>query len=201
MKSCELGMVFKKVDTTNDPNAQPEEDDAPIIIKGYANTVTRDRSGDVIPASTWKNENTLKDYLKNPIILGFHDHKTPIGKMVDYQVTELGLEITVEIYNTIEYIYKAVKNGILKTFSIGFWLKDFEYNDTTDSFVLKDIELYEISVVSVPCNQDSVFSLSKSMSGAEFLELRDTLKNKSHSSKPESELIKLARALNCIKEK
>lgn len=199
MKSCELGMVFKKVDPSNDPNAQVD-DDAPIIIKGYANTVTRDRSGDVIPVSTWKNENTLKDYLKNPIILGFHEHNLPIGKMVDYQITELGLEITVEIYNTIEYIYKAVKNGVLKTFSIGFWLKDFEYNDTTNSFVLKDIELYEISVVSVPCNQDSVFSLSKSMSGAEFVELRDTLKNKS-LSKPESEIIKLARALNCIKEK
>ena len=196
MKSCELGMIFKKVEPTED-----QGDDAPLIIKGYANTVSRDRSGDVIPNSTWKNENTLKDYLKNPIILGFHDHKQPIGKMIDYQVTELGLEITVEIYNTIEYIYKAVKNGILKTFSIGFWLKDFEYNDTTDSFVLKDIELYEISVVSVPCNQDSVFSLAKSMSGAEFMELRDSLKNKSLLSKPEPAIVALARALNCIKEK
>lgn len=196
MKSCELGMIFKKVEPTED-----QGDDAPLIIKGYANTVSRDRSGDVIPNSTWKNENTLKDYLKNPIILGFHDHKQPIGKMIDYQVTELGLEITVEIYNTIEYIYKAVKNGILKTFSIGFWLKDFEYNDTTDSFVLKDIELYEISVVSVPCNQDSVFSLAKSMSGAEFTELRDSLKNKSLLSEPEPAIVALARALNCIKEK
>ena len=187
-------MHFKSVEKSS------EEDDAPLIIKGYANTTVRDRSGDVIPASVWKNENTLKDYLKNPIILGFHNHDKPIGKMVDYQVTELGLEITVEIYNTIEYIYKAVKNGILKTFSIGFWLRDFEYNDTTDSFVLKDIELYEISVVSVPCNQDSVFSLSKSMSGAEFMELRDSLKNKS-LAKPEPAIVMLARALNCIKEK
>ena len=194
MKACELGMHFKSVEKSS------EEDDAPLIIKGYANTTVRDRSGDVIPASVWKNENTLKYYLKNPIILGFHNHDKPIGKMVDYQVTELGLEITVEIYNTIEYIYKAVKNGILKTFSIGFWLRDFEYNDTTDSFVLKDIELYEISVVSVPCNQDSVFSLSKSMSGAEFMELRDSLKNKS-LAKPEPAIVMLARALNCIKEK
>ena len=53
MKSCELGMVFKKVDPSNDPNAQVDDDDAPIIIKGYANTVTRDRSGDIIPASVW----------------------------------------------------------------------------------------------------------------------------------------------------
>lgn len=194
MKACELGMLFKSVEKAT------ESDDSPLIIKGYANTTVRDRTGDVIPASVWKNENTLKDYLKNPIILGFHDQKQPIGKMVDYQVTELGLEITVEIYNTIEYIYKAVKNGVLKTFSIGFWLRDFEYNDTTDSFVLKDIELYEISVVSVPCNQDSVFSLSKSMSGAEFVELRDSLKNKS-LAKPEPAIVVLARALNCIKEK
>lgn len=187
-------MYFKAVEPKDD------SENAPLKIRGYANTVSKDRSGDIIPTSTWKNENTMKDYLKNPIILGFHDHKQPIGKMIDYQVTELGLEIEVEIYDTIEYIYKAIKNGILKTFSIGFWLKDFDYNETSDSFVLKDIELYEISVVSVPCNQDSVFSLSKAMTGDEFQEVRNQLKVKSTVNKPEPEILKLARALNIIKD-
>lgn len=191
---CQLGMYFKAVEPKDD------SENAPLKIRGYANTVSRDRSGDIIPTSTWKNENTMKDYLKNPIILGFHDHKQPIGKMIDYQVTELGLEIEVEIYDTIEYIYKAIKNGILKTFSIGFWLRDFDYNETSDSFVLKDIELYEISVVSVPCNQDSVFSLSKAMTGDEFQEVRNQLKVKSTVNKPEPEILKLARALNIIKD-
>lgn len=193
-KQCSLGMVFKAVD-------KEVEDDGPIIIKGYANTTTKDRSGDIIPSTTWSKSSTLANYLKNPIILGFHDHKQPIGKMVDYSITESGLEITVEVHKTIEYIYKAVKEGILKTFSIGFWLKDFEYNDTTDSFILKDIELFEISIVSVPCNQDSVFSLAKSMSGDEFMQIREELKTKQQPINNEPEIIKLARALNCLKEK
>lgn len=197
MKSCNLDMHFKAVNPKDDSG-----DDAPLVIKGYANTVSKDRSGDIIPATTWTKPDTLANYLKNPIILGFHDHKQPIGKMVDYKVTELGLEITVEVHKTIEYIYRAVKEGILKTFSIGFWLKDFEYNETTDSFILKDIELYEISIVSVPCNQDSVFSLSKSMTGSDFMQIRDELKTKHQPiNKPEPEILKLARALNCIKEK
>ena len=57
-----------------------------VMIEGYANTPSADRVRDVIPISTWQDPDALKSYLKNPIILAFHDHEKPIGKMEEYNV-------------------------------------------------------------------------------------------------------------------
>ena len=46
-------------------------------------------------------------------------------------------------------------------------------------FVVKDLELLEISVVSVPMNQDSLFSLAKAFDNEEdYLEFKNHLLNK-----------------------
>lgn len=136
------------------------ENDGPIKIKGYANTVAKDRVGDVIEASAW-TKGGMDDYLKNPIILGYHDRRNPIGKMVDYQVDAYGLEITAQISKTAGNIYDLIKEGILKAFSVGIRVKDADYNSETEIYVIKDLELHEVSVVSIPANQDSLFEISK----------------------------------------
>ena len=46
-----------------------------------------------------------------------------------------------------------------------FRVLDAEYNPAVDLFIIKQLELIEISVVSVPMNQDCLFSLSKSFEG------------------------------------
>jgi HK97 family phage prohead protease len=55
-----------------------------------------------------------------------------------------------------------VKEGILGAFSVGFRVKDADYLSETDGLKIKDAELFEVSVVSVPCNQAATFSLAKS---------------------------------------
>ncbi len=132
-----------------------------LTIKGYANTVTKDRSGDVIVSEAWQ-KGGMDDYLKNPIILAFHDYSRPVGTTVDYNVTDKGLEIVAEISTAAGEVYNLIKDGVLKTFSVGFSIKDADYEKDSDTFFIKDLELYEISVVSVPANQDSTFSLAKS---------------------------------------
>lgn len=132
-----------------------------LTIKGYANTVTKDRSGDVIVTEAWQ-KGGMDDYLKNPIILAFHDYSRPVGTTVDYNVTDKGLEIVAEISKAAGEVYDLIKDGVLKTFSVGFSIKDADYEKDSDTFFIKDLELYEISVVSVPANQDSTFSLAKS---------------------------------------
>lgn len=69
-------------------------------------------------------------------------------------------------------IYSLIRDEVLKTFSVGFYIKDAEWDDMTETFIIKDLELLEISVVSVPCNQDSTFSLSKSVNHNDYMELR-----------------------------
>lgn len=145
-----------------------------LTIKGYANTVSKDRSGDVIVAEAW-TKGGMDDYLKNPIILAFHDYSRPVGTAVDYNVTDKGLEIVAEISKAAGEVYNLIKDGVLKTFSVGFSIKDADYEKEDDTFYIKDLSLYEISVVSVPANQDSTFSLAKSFDNVdEYKSFKDS---------------------------
>jgi hypothetical protein len=78
--------------------------------------------------------------------------------------------------------------GILKAFSVGFQITNFDtisYNDDSDTWAINDIELHEISVVSVPANPESTFSVAKSLgvSSGEFKNLKN-LKDGSEDPKP-----------------
>ncbi len=139
------------------PTAADEIDS--IYITGYASCNTPDRSGDVVPSSVW--ENGMVNYLKNPIVLAYHDHDDPIGRMVEHKVDSKGLWIKARISAAAE-VFNLVKDNVLTAFSVSFRILDAEYNAITELFVIKELELVEISVVSVPCNQDTLFSLSKS---------------------------------------
>lgn len=156
-----LNQRFKKSAET--PSADQPIDS--ISIEGYANSTSVDRVGDVIPMTAWKK--ALENYLKNPIILAYHEHDEPIGRMIDYKVDEKGLWVKARISAAAEDVFNLIKDGVLTAFSVGFIIKDAIYDSVTDLFIIKELELLEISVVSVPCNQDSTFSLSKAFENAE----------------------------------
>ena len=136
-----------------------------IFIEGYANVATPDRGGDVIPATAW--EDGMDNFLKNPIMLAYHDHHRPIGKMVDHKIDANGLWIRASISAAAGEVYKLIKSGVLSTFSVGFLVKDAKYDSGLDLLIIKALELLEISVVSVPMNQDSTFALAKSFDNSE----------------------------------
>lgn len=137
----------------------PAEDE-PLQIAGYASTTDVDRHGDVIPASVW--EKGLENYLKNPVILAFHDHTQPVGRMTEHKIDTKGLWIKAKISKAAEKVHQLVKDEVLTAFSVGFRIKDAEYNSAAEVFLVKELELHEISVVSVPANQNTLFNLSKS---------------------------------------
>ena len=131
-----------------------------IMIEGYASTVDTDRQGDIVPSTVWKSG--VQNYLKNPVILAYHDHSEPIGRMVDHRIDSKGLWIKARISAAAGEVFNLIKDGVLTAFSIGFRISDAEYNAANELFVVKELELHEISVVSVPANQNTLFSLSKS---------------------------------------
>ncbi len=137
--------------------AVPSED-GKVKISGYASTNDKDRAGDVILPTAWKSG--IGNYLKNPILLFNHNYDRPIGKATNIHFDDKGLQIDGEIIEA--EAANLIKNDVLRAFSVGFMVKDADYDSKTDVFVIKEAELYEISVVSVPCNQDAVFSVSKS---------------------------------------
>lgn len=160
--------VFNLISTFKAVKVEDSNSGDSITIRGLASTNSVDRAGDVILQTAWLKG--LENYKKNPIILFNHNYDQPIGKAADIRVTDKGLELVAKISAAADDVYQLVKEGILCTFSVGFMIKDAEYNEATDGFIIKDAELYEVSVVSVPCNQDATFSLSKSFGSTEEYE-------------------------------
>ena len=138
-----------------------ETDDGGINIKGSASTNALDRAGDIIETEAW-TKGGLESFKNNPIILFNHDYNKPIGRATGLEVTDKGLDITAKISKAAGDITQLVKDGVLGAFSVGFRCKDSEYMTDTDGYKIKDAELFEVSVVSVPCNQGATFGLAKS---------------------------------------
>ena len=138
-----------------------ETDDGGVEIKGSASTNACDRAGDIIETEAWM-KGGLENFKNNPIILFNHNYDKPIGRAKDLQVTDGGLEISAKISKAAGDVTQLIKDGVLGAFSVGFRCKDSEYMTETDGYKIKDAELFEVSVVSVPCNQGATFGLSKS---------------------------------------
>lgn len=158
--------------------ALSEDDDGGVHICGMASTADKDRANDVISSEAW-TKGGLANFEKNPIILFNHNYDKPIGRATGLKVTENGLELKAKISKSApDHVAQLIKEGILGAFSVGFRVKDADYIQETDGLKIKDAELFEVSVVSVPCNQAATFSLSKSFdSMAEYEEFKKTFKS------------------------
>ena len=151
---------------TNSFKSLGEDDDGGLDIKGSASTNSLDRAGDIIEASAW-TKGGLDNYKSNPILLFNHNYDRPIGRAKEIEVSNDGLDITARISKSAGEIKDLIKDGVLGAFSVGFKVKDADYINETDGYKIKDAELFEVSVVSVPCNQDAVFSVAKSFDNME----------------------------------
>lgn len=138
-----------------------KEAEGELKITGYASTSAMDRSCDRILPTAW-TKGGLKNFKTNPILLFNHNYDKPIGRVVEMGTDSKGLQIKGVISKSAGDVYNLVKEGVLSTFSVGFLIKDAEYDKQVDGLVVKDAELLEVSVVSVPCNQDATFSVAKS---------------------------------------
>ena len=134
-----------------------------LKIAGYANTTAKDRAGDIVTAEAWAKG--VENYRRNPVLLYQHKHENPIGKVDKITVDKKGIFVEAAVSEAAEKnhgVQTLIKDGALKSFSVGFRVKDGKYNSNDDTMMITDVELLEISVVSVPCNQDSLFSIRKS---------------------------------------
>lgn len=143
----------------------------PLKIAGYANTVDKDRAGDIVLPDAWAKG--IESYRKNPVLLYQHNHANPIGRVNKITVDKKGMYIEAAISEAAEKlhgVHSLIKDGALKSFSVGFMVKDGKHSRADDAFIISDVELLEISVVSVPANQESLFSIRKSFENDEQYE-------------------------------
>jgi HK97 family phage prohead protease len=170
-----LDKLFSRDVTISKISKSSDDSDSPdIFIEGYANFGAKDRVGDLIDPSVWSVGESLNNFKKNPILLFNHDYDEPVGKVEDVEPRSDGLFIRAKITSAAGKVYRLIADGVLSTFSVGFRLLDAKWIGETETFLITKLELLEISVVSVPCQQDSVFSLAKSMNGEDYLAIRKT---------------------------
>ena len=143
-----------------------------LKIAGYANTTSKDRTKDIIVPEAWVHG--VKNFRKNPVLLYQHNRSDAIGRVSKVTVDRNGLYIEAEISSAKQEIQTLIKDGALKAFSVGFLPKKVSYDRKTDTNFIKSLDLFEISVVSVPANQDSLFSIRKSFDTDE--EYKDFIK-------------------------
>ena len=147
-------MQKQKFSFYQDFKAEQAGDD--IYIRGYASTFGKkpDRQGDIIEKTAYND--TVDEYMRNPVLLADHTNATThvIGKVTKLSVTSAGLEIEAVLSKAADEFMQSIRTkiseGLLRAFSVGGM---FFY----DGNVIKQIKLYEISVVPVPANSDALF--------------------------------------------
>jgi hypothetical protein len=147
------------------------------IVKGYASTFDRDPDayGDVVARGAfakslerWKQLNEEGKYI--PLLWG-HDTNDPtsnIGRVVDAVEDDRGLLIKAEFdadNEKAQYVRKLVKEGRVYQFSFAFDVRDWgqiELEDGRKANELRDLELFEVSLVQIPANQHATVEEVKS---------------------------------------
>lgn len=147
-------------------------------VVGWANTETVDRYQELILASAF--EGTIEEFLsKNAPMLWSHDFfSPPIGSFTELKVVEgKGLRFKAKFAETdfAKEIFSLFKQGHLRAFSVSFIPKkvrdpneaEMEKHGGKLKLVIEEVELLEISAVTVPANADSIAS-SKGLDPAKF---------------------------------
>lgn len=115
-----------------------------------------------------------KEYMKNPIILFNHNSNEPIGTALGLRRSGNGWKATGKLAEGIERIdnvWKLVKQGVLKTISVGFRVdeqraptkKDIQEFGKDVRNIISKWSLLEFSVVSVPANHNAIITAAKSL--------------------------------------
>lgn len=88
-------------------------------------------------------------------------------------------------------VYNKVKFGSIDSLSIGFILKDFEIKENT--YVIKEVDLLEVSVVTIPANAEATIQSVKQlkeMEGEKNMELKELMEKVDKLEKTVNELEK-----------
>lgn len=132
-----------------------------VMIEGYANRFKTDAYNERMDPKSVK----LERFKQNPILLFNHDMNYPVGKVVAVESREDGLFVKALVSSAdvekIAYVRELVADGTLCTFSVRFAGEQVvEDPEVTGGKLIKDWELQEVSIVSIPAQPDSTFSLA-----------------------------------------
>lgn len=131
-------------------------DESKAYIEGYASVYNVvDYYGDaVVKGAFRKSVQEFNAGLKRLPML--YEHEEPIGKIVLLSEDEVGLKVGAEIIRGLPESEKAIKllsAGVVNGLSIGYSVNEYDIVDGVR--YLKNVDLWEISIVTFPANKHS----------------------------------------------
>jgi len=162
-----------------------------------ASTAAEDRHGEVVSVEGWNIDN----FKKNPVLLWAHDHTIPaVGVATKIWVEGKGkrakLMIEGQLNEATEFakgIKQLVKDGVIRTMSVGFRALEMEGNTFTNQ------ELLEVSFVNVPANSQAMITAYKGLVDNGFSD--DTIKQLGIQTEFVQELIDLRSEIKELRDK
>lgn len=135
------------------------------LVEGYASTYDRDLGDDVIVPGAFAKSLTNGRPVR---FLYQHDHRQVLGKALELKEDERGLYGRFAISKTAlgGDVRTLLKDGCLDSFSIGYIPKEAETDKKEGVRRLKEVELLEVSVVSMPMNPAALVTAVKELDGS-----------------------------------
>ena len=124
---------------------------------------------------------------KTPVMLWNHNTAEPIGIWTTVKEDDKGLyvegKLLINEVARAKEVYSLLKEGAVSGLSIGYSVNDYTY-DEKGIRQLKDVTLHEISLVSIPCNDEARIISVKSIDDLTTLkDVEKYLKSKGLSNK------------------
>jgi HK97 family phage prohead protease len=158
---------ISKFENTNDDNPEWA-----AVFTGYFTTIDRDRGNDIVLPTAFID--TMPRYMENPVLLFNHNPDNIIGQVLDYKIEDKGVWIKAGIqgFTTLgRDIAALVKSGILKTMSFAYDVLEADWGRDGTPNILKKLEIYEVSVATIPMNVEAVVIEAK-QKGIDFTQVK-----------------------------
>ena len=150
-------------------------DDKTGEFEGYGSTFggEPDSYGDVIVAGAYAE--TLKTHAARgtmPKMFWQHDRDQPIGKWLEAEEDDAGLLMRGKLNLDVQRgrdAYAHLKHGDIDGLSIGYRIRKHSVDDDTGVWYLEQLDLHEVSVVSIGANENATISSVKAAKAAHAL--------------------------------
>ena len=94
-----------------------------------------------------------------PAMLWQHDSREPIGVYTKVAEDEKGLyiegKLLIESDPLAKRAHGLLKQNALSGLSVGYRLEDYDYDAEKEAFMLKKMDLFEVSLVTFPSNEEA----------------------------------------------
>jgi hypothetical protein len=139
------------------------------IFSGYGSVFgNEDSMSEVIEKGAF--EDSLKRHAQNgtmPAMLWQHDFRQVIGKYLEVKEDERGLYVKGQLAKTPrgKEALELLRMDALSGMSIGYMPQKYEIDEETDVLTHKEVDLWEVSLVTFPANQEARVSEVKAALG------------------------------------